>query len=73
MDAPNAPLLPFGYGLSYTTFDYSNLRLNKKEINQGEELTATVTVTNTGNYDGEEVVQLYLQVWSEALRPQSAS
>ena len=69
LDAPNAPLLPFGYGLSYSTFDYSNLKLNKKEINQGEEITATVTVTNTGNYDGEEVVQLYLRDVVRSITP----
>ncbi|MBW8243976.1 beta-glucosidase BglX [Muricauda oceani] len=69
LDATNAPLLPFGYGLSYSTFDYSNLKLNKKEINQGEEITATVTVTNTGNYDGEEVVQLYLRDVVRSITP----
>ena len=69
LDAPNAPLLPFGYGLSYTTFEYSNLKLNKKEINQGEEITATVTVANTGDYDGEEVVQLYLRDVVRSITP----
>ncbi len=69
LDAPNAPLLPFGYGLSYTTFDYSNLRLNKKEIHQGEAISATVTITNTGNYDGEEVVQLYLRDVVRSITP----
>ncbi|MBA4743620.1 MAG: beta-glucosidase BglX [Muricauda sp.] len=69
LDAPNAPLLPFGYGLSYTTFDYSNLRLNKKEIHQGEAISATVTITNTGNFDGEEVVQLYLRDVVRSITP----
>ncbi|MDF0718104.1 beta-glucosidase BglX [Muricauda sp. 334s03] len=69
LDVPNAPLLPFGYGLSYTTFEYSNLKLNKKEINQGETISATVTVTNTGNYDGEEVVQLYLRDVVRSITP----
>ncbi|MFT4112154.1 glycoside hydrolase family 3 C-terminal domain-containing protein [Silvibacterium sp.] len=54
------PLYPFGYGLSYTTFRYSNLRLSKASLHGGEELTATVDVTNTGSRDGDEVVQLYI-------------
>ncbi|WP_036383699.1 beta-glucosidase BglX [Muricauda sp. MAR_2010_75] len=69
LDAPNTPLLPFGYGLSYTTFDYSNLRLDKKSIGQGEAVSATVTVTNTGDYDGEEVVQLYLRDVVRSITP----
>ncbi|MCM8569017.1 beta-glucosidase BglX [Gramella jeungdoensis] len=60
LDVPNSPLFPFGYGLSYTTFKYSELRLNKKELKADESLTASVTVTNTGKYKGEEVVQLYI-------------
>ena len=69
LDAPNSPLLPFGYGLSYTTFTYSNLRLNKETIRQGESVSATVTVTNTGNFDGEEVVQLYLRDVVRSITP----
>lgn len=69
LDAPNAPLLPFGYGLSYTTFEYSNLKLNKKEITQGESISVTVTVKNTGDYDGEEVVQLYLRDVVRSITP----
>nr|WP_297789722.1 beta-glucosidase BglX [uncultured Allomuricauda sp.] len=69
LDVPNAPLLPFGYGLSYTTFEYSNLKLNKNEIRQGEGIAAKVTVTNTGNYDGEEVVQLYLRDVVRSITP----
>lgn len=61
LDAPNEPLFPFGYGLSYTTFSYSNILLNKNVMKANEKITATVTVTNTGNYDGEEVVQLYIR------------
>ena len=61
LDSPNSPLLPFGYGLSYTNFEYSDLKLDKTSIGQGESISATVTVTNTGNFDGEEVVQLYLK------------
>tara|TARA_R110000868_G_scaffold28633_2_gene107215 strand:- start:72262 stop:74532 length:2271 start_codon:yes stop_codon:yes gene_type:complete len=61
LDAPNSPLLPFGYGLSYTEFAYSNLKLNASEIQQNESITVSVDVKNIGNYDGEEVVQLYLK------------
>lgn len=55
------PLYPFGFGLSYTTFAYSNLRLDKTELKAGEPLEACVTVTNTGKVDAEEVVQVYLK------------
>jgi beta-glucosidase len=53
-------LFPFGHGLSYTTFVYSNLKLSKNAINDAETLTVTVDVTNTGNVPGKEVVQLYV-------------
>ncbi|WP_420603035.1 beta-glucosidase BglX [Flagellimonas sp.] len=69
LDAPNTPLLPFGYGLSYTTFEYSNLKLNKTEIKLGESIQASVAVSNTGNYDGEEVVQLYLRDVIRSITP----
>jgi beta-glucosidase len=55
------PKYEFGYGLSYTTFEYSNLQLDKKKIKTDEKIEASVTITNTGNYDGEEIVQLYLR------------
>ncbi|TMI95871.1 MAG: beta-glucosidase BglX [Bacteroidetes bacterium] len=61
LDAPNSPLFPFGYGLSYTSFSYSDLSIDKKEMKASEKVTASVTVTNNGNYDGEEVVQLYIR------------
>jgi len=54
------PLYPFGFGLSYTTFQYSNLILSAKEIGTSEQLTISVDVQNTGKMAGEEVVQLYL-------------
>jgi beta-glucosidase len=54
------PLYPFGYGLSYTTFSYSDLALPKDAIGAGDPLTAEVTVTNTGKREGDEVAQLYL-------------
>ena len=60
LDISNDPLYPFGYGLSYTTFGYSDVKLNKTQLKGNETLTATVTVTNTGKYAGEEVVQLYI-------------
>jgi beta-glucosidase len=55
------PLWPFGYGLSYTTFSYSNLTLPDATINAGDPLDASVTVTNTGKVAGDEVVQFYLK------------
>jgi len=55
------PRYEFGYGLSYTTFGYSHLQLNKKKIKADEQLQVSATITNTGNVDGEEIVQLYLR------------
>jgi beta-glucosidase len=54
------PLYPFGFGLSYTKFDYSNLRFIPKSIKAGQPITVTVDVTNVGEIDGDDVVQLYL-------------
>ena len=61
LDLPLSPLYPFGYGLSYTTFNYSDLSLDKNKITKNDELKIKVNVKNTGNYDGEEVVQIYVQ------------
>ena len=61
MDVVNEPLYPFGYGLSYTTFEYGDLTLSATEMSADQTITAKVTVTNTGKVAGEEVVQLYLR------------
>ncbi len=61
IDVDNSPLFPFGYGLSYTTFSYSNLKLSSNTMNMNGSIQISVDVTNTGNYDGEEVVQLYIK------------
>src|SRR5205085_3272542 len=55
------PLWPFGYGLSYTTFSYSDLTLPNATINAGDPLAVSVNVSNTGKVGGDEVVQLYLK------------
>ena len=60
LDVSNQPLFEFGYGLSYTNFSYSDVSLSSKEMKGNGKITATITVTNSGNYDGEEVVQLYI-------------
>jgi beta-glucosidase len=60
-DIPNTPVFPFGYGLSYTTFSYSDIQLSAKEIGMTDTLKVSVDVKNTGKYDGEEVVQLYVR------------
>ena len=60
LDESNDPLFPFGYGLSYTKFEYSPVMLSKTRLKGEEKLTATVTLTNAGKYAGEEVVQLYI-------------
>lgn len=61
LDVPNSPLYPFGYGLSYTTFEYSPLTLDKKEMSLKDTLEVSVTVKNTGSVTGEETVQLYIR------------
>ncbi|WP_412476267.1 beta-glucosidase BglX [Flavobacterium sp. TBRC 19031] len=61
LDERNEPLFPFGYGLSYTSFKYSNLRLSANTMKFSDKLQATIEVTNTGNFDGKEVVQLYIR------------
>jgi beta-glucosidase len=61
LDIPNEPLFPFGFGLSYTHFKYSDLTLSKTKMSEKDTITITVQVENTGNFDGKEVVQLYLR------------
>ena len=61
IDSPVSPLYPFGYGLSYTTFEYSNLSISSPSIKMDETLKVSVDVRNSGKYDGEEVVQLYVR------------
>lgn len=61
LDAPTEPLFPFGYGLSYSHFEYADLQLSSPLMAMGGSLTATVTLTNTGDVDGTEVVQLYIR------------
>ncbi|MDR1200056.1 MAG: glycoside hydrolase family 3 C-terminal domain-containing protein [Tannerellaceae bacterium] len=61
LDAGVEPLYPFGYGLSYTTFEYSNLRLSNTQMTASDVLNVSVDITNTGNYDATEIAQLYVQ------------
>lgn len=61
LDVENSPLYPFGYGLSYSRFSYSDLKLSSNTLSSNGSITATVKLTNTGGHDGEEVVQLYIR------------
>lgn len=61
IDSPNSPLYPFGYGLSYTTFEYSGITLSSDELTSGSSIKASVNVKNTGDKDADEVVQLYIR------------
>lgn len=70
IDSSNDPLYPFGYGLSYTTFNISPVKLNRTDLQKGQSLEAEVEVKNTGKYDGQEVVQLYIQdIYGSVTRP----
>ncbi len=61
LDTPNSPQYPFGFGLSYTTFEYSDLNVSKEKFRRGENVIINVTISNTGKYDGEETAQLYVR------------
>jgi beta-glucosidase len=70
LDVSNSPLFPFGYGLSYTNFEYSNLKFSSETIHGNDSVKVSVDVANTGNFDGEEVVQLYIRdVVASVTRP----
>ena len=66
-DVDKTPLWPFGFGLSYTTFAYGNLKLDKSVYRKGEPVNVSVEVTNTGSFDGKEVVQLYIRDMAASL------
>jgi beta-glucosidase len=69
-DLRNSPQYPFGFGLSYSTFSYSDIRLDASTINRNQTLTASITLTNTGIYDGKETVQLYIRdIVASLVRP----
>lgn len=70
LDSPNKPLFSFGYGLSYTTYSYQNMRLSSDTLSTNGEIIASIDVTNTGKIEGEEIVQLYIQdAVGEVVRP----
>ncbi len=70
LDTENTPQFPFGFGLSYTTFAYKNITISKNTFKKGEPISVSIEVSNTGNFDGKEVVQLYLQdVAASLVRP----
>jgi beta-glucosidase len=69
-DVPNAPLFPFGFGLSYSSYQYSNLRISKNAINQNESITVSVEIKNTSAVDGVEIAQLYIRdLVAQPIRP----
>jgi beta-glucosidase len=69
LDAPNAPLFPFGYGLSYTEFEYSDIKVSSQTLTADGKITISATVSNTGNFDGEEIVQLYTHDLVRSITP----
>jgi beta-glucosidase len=70
LDVLNSPLYPFGYGLSYTSFDYGDIKLSAPEIAMNGKVTASITIKNSGPRDGKEIVQLYIRdIYSTSTRP----
>lgn len=69
LDIPNEPLFPFGYGLSYTKFVYGDLKISSNKMNASGSITASVTLTNAGQFDGAEVVQLYIEDKVRSITP----
>lgn len=70
IDIPNKPLYPFGYGLSYTTFEYSDMKLDKTVMTQGETIQVSIRVKNTGSVEGIETVQMYIRdIAGSTVRP----
>jgi len=69
LDAPNAPLFPFGYGLSYTEFEYSDIKASSQTLTVDGKITISATVSNTGSFDGEEIVQLYTHDLVRSITP----
>jgi len=61
IDIPNGPLYPFGYGLSYTSFDYGDIELSDTVMGMNDTIKVSISLRNTGNFDGEEIVQLYIR------------
>jgi len=61
LDAGYCPLFPFGFGLSYTTFNYSDVKISKNTISEGDSIKVECKITNTGKFDGAEVAQLYIR------------
>ncbi|HPB02962.1 MAG TPA: fibronectin type III-like domain-contianing protein, partial [Bacteroidales bacterium] len=61
LDMTGKPMFPFGFGLSYTTFEYSDLKFSKVKIMASEKCVVSCTIKNTGHYSGEEVLQLYIR------------
>ena len=69
LDTPNSPLYTFGYGLSYTDFEYSDVKASAEELTMDGTITLSAKITNTGDYDGEEVVQLYIHDKVRSITP----
>ena len=69
LDVENSPLLPFGYGLSYTEFEYTDAKASSEELRADGRITLSTTITNTGDYDGHEVAQLYIHDKVRSITP----